>query len=162
MKNPKFKEIKPNYRKLAFEIQLSQQGKVKDYLLPFSIFEKAHISPTNRVDSLLIDPETGRNGVFFTLANGHQESFPADLVLYYCEPNYAWSPLAQLKNALKLKVKEANLSVRTMADALKTSPAQVMRLFEEESASKQLHQLLKIAELAGYEVKLHLKKKSVA
>jgi hypothetical protein len=49
-----------------------------------------------------------------------------------------------------------------LADALKTSPSQVVRLLEENRGSKQLLQLLKLAELAGYQVTFTLKRKPAA
>jgi hypothetical protein len=49
-----------------------------------------------------------------------------------------------------------------LADALNTSPSQVVRLLQENQASKQLLQLLKLAELAGYRVEFSLKKKKAA
>ena len=79
-----------------------------------------------------------------------------------CDPSYDWSPINQLKRALKDELGKSRLSVRVVADALRTSPAQVVRLLEENRASKQLLQLFKLAELAGYKVEFRLKKKSAA
>jgi hypothetical protein len=47
-------------------------------------------------------------------------------------------------------------------EQLNTSPAQVLRLLEEDKAAKQLTQLCQLAELAGYRIELQLKKKSAA
>jgi hypothetical protein len=63
---------------------------------------------------------------------------------------------------LKDKIGASKLSVRVLADALKTSPSQVVRLLQENQASKQLLQLLRLAELAGYRVEFSLKKKKAA
>ena len=60
------------------------------------------------------------------------------------------------------KLGKSKLSVRVVADALNTSPSQVMRLLEENKASKQHIQLLWLAELAGYQVEFNLKKKKAA
>jgi len=54
------------------------------------------------------------------------------------------------------------LSVRVLADALNTSPSQVVRLLEENRGSKQLLQLLKLAELAGYRISFTLKRRPAA
>jgi hypothetical protein len=56
----------------------------------------------------------------------------------------------------------SGLSIRVLADALNTSPSQVVRLLEENATSKQLVQIFQIAELAGYQIELNLKKKSAA
>ena len=63
---------------------------------------------------------------------------------------------------LKKKLDAANLSVRVLADALNTSPSQVVRLLQENTGSKQLAQLFKLAEVAGYEVQFNLRKKRAA
>jgi hypothetical protein len=67
-----------------------------------------------------------------------------------------------LKRTLKGELGKSKLSVRILADALRTSPTQVVRLLEENRASKQLLQLFKLAELAGYRIEFRLRKKSAA
>ena len=84
------------------------------------------------------------------------------LVLYYCDPTYHWSPLNQLKSALKDKISTSRLSVRVIADALDTSASQVARLLQENKASKHIVQLIRLAELAGYQIEFSLKKKRAA
>jgi hypothetical protein len=49
-----------------------------------------------------------------------------------------------------------------VADALNTSPSQVMRLLQENRISKQIAQLFQLAELAGYQIEFNLKKKRAA
>src|SRR6266480_2738275 len=93
---------------------------------------------------------------------GTKVSLQSDLVLYHCDTSYDWSPVNQLKRALKGKLGKSKLSVRVLADALRTSPTQVIRLLEENRASKQLLQLFKLAELAGYRIEFRLRKKSAA
>ena len=162
MRNPKFKTIEPNYRKAVLEITLQEGRKLARYELPFAAFKGKRISSRNRFISIDIDEELGRQGARFELADGTRGDFPADLVLYYGDPTYDWSPVNQLKRTLREKLGAANLSVRVLADALKTSPSQVVRLLEENRGSKQLAQLLKLAELAGYRVTFTLKRKPAA
>lgn len=162
MRNPKFREIRPNYRKNLLEITLQERGRSSRYSLPFSAVGAAKAHSRNRFARIKIDEELYRQGASFILDDGTKGSFPADLVLYHCDPTYDWSPINQLKRALKNKLGKHNLSVRVVADALKTSPAQVVRLLEENRASKQLLQLFKLAELAGYRVEFRLKKKTAA
>jgi hypothetical protein len=64
----------------------------------------------------------------------------------------------QLKKALRDKVSASRLSVRVLADALGTSPSQVVRLLEVNKASKQLVQLCRLAELAGYRIECNSRK----
>ena len=162
MRNPVFKEIHPNYRKHVLEITLSEGRKTKRYNLPFAVFGNKNIHSRNRFASIAIDRELGGQAATFVLEDGSKEDFPADFVLYHCDPSYDWSPINQLKKALKDKLGKSKLSVRVIADALKTSPSQVVRLLEESKVSKQLIQLFRLAELAGYQVEFNLKKKKAA
>ena len=104
----------------------------------------------------------GNQGVSFVLEDGSRGDFPADFVLYHCDPTCDWSPITQLKKALKDKLGTSKLSVRVIADALNTSSSQVVRLLQENKASKQLVQLFQLAELAGYQIEFNLKKKKTA
>ena len=138
MRNPRFKEIKPNYRKKALEVTLREGRKLNRYVLPFSVFDGMDIGRQNRFASIYIDKEIDGQGAFFTLEDGTQGSFPADLVLYYCDPSYDWSPINQIKRALRGKLGELKVSIRVVADALQTSPSQVVRLLAKNRASTQL------------------------
>jgi len=162
MRNPKFKEIKPNYRRNVLEIVLLEGRRAKKYNLPFAVFQNKAIGSKNRFASITIDQELGNQAASFVLEDGSKGDFPADLVLYYCDPSYDWSPINQLKRALKDKLGGSRLSVRVLADALNTSPSQVVRLLQENRVSKQIAQLFRLAELAGYQVEFTLKKKKAA
>jgi hypothetical protein len=162
MRNPEFKEIKPNYRRNVLEITLREGRKTKKYSLPFAVFGDKRIHSKNRFASITIDRELGNQAVSFVLEDGSKGDFPADFVLYHCDPTYDWSPINQLKRALKDRLGASQLSVRVIADALNTSPSQVVRLLEEDKVSKQLVQLFRLAELAGYQIEFNLKKKKAA
>lgn len=162
MRNPEFKEIKPNYRKNVLEITLQEAKKTRSYTLPFTVFRDVKISGKNRFTSITIDRELGDQAASFVLEDGSKGDFPADFVLYYCDPTYHWSPVNQLKRALKDKISTSRLSVRVIADALDTSPSQVVRLLQENKVSKQIVQLFRLAELAGYQIEFSLKKKKAA
>lgn len=162
MRNPTIKAIKPNYRKRVLEITLREGRTEKSYSLPFAVFGDKKIHPNNRILSIEVDRELGGQAASFVLEDGTKGDFPADLVLYHCDPSYDWSPINQLKRALKDKLGASQLSVRVIADALNTSPSQVVRLLQENKVSKQLVQLFRLAELAGYQVEFSLKKKKAA
>jgi hypothetical protein len=162
MRNPVFKDVKPNYRKNVLEITLQEGRKTKKYNLPFAVFIDKKIHSKNRFSSIAIDGELNDQAVSFALEDGSKGDFPADFVLYHCDPTYNWSPINQLKRALKDKLDTSKLSVRVIADALNTSPSQVVRLLQENKGSKQLAQLFKLAEVAGYEIQFNLKKKRAA
>jgi hypothetical protein len=162
MRHPKFKEIKPNYRKNVLEITLLEGRKAKKYNLPFAAFLGKKIASKNRFLSITIDQELGKQAASFVLEDGSTGDFPADFVLYHCDPAYDWSPINQLKKALKDELDTAKLSIRVIADALNTSPSQVLRLLQENKASKQITQLFQLAELAGFQIEFNLKKKKAA
>ncbi len=162
MRSPKFKEIRPNYRRNVLEITLAEGKKVKRYNLPFAVFRDKKIGSKNRFLSIAIDEELGNQAASFVLGDGSRGDFPADLVLYYCDPSYDWSPINQLKRALKDKLDTSKLSVRVIADALNTSPSQVVRLLQENKGSKQFIHLIQLADLAGYQIEFSLKKKKAA
>lgn len=162
MRNPIFKKITPNYRKRVLEITLKEGSKIKKYNLPFSVFASKNIDSKNRFVSIELDRELGSQAASFVLEDGTKGDFPADFVLYHCDPTYDWSPINQLKTALRDKLAASQLSVRVIADALNTSPSQVVRLLEENKVSKQLVQLFQLADLAGYKVEFNLKKKKAA
>ena len=162
MRNPKFRAIRPNYRKSVLEITLQEGTKQTRYNLPFAAFKGKRISARNRFVSIDIDEELDRQGATFVTTDGTRGDLPADLVLYYCDPTYDWSPINQLKRVLRDKLDASKLSVRVLADALRTSPSQVVRLLEENRESQQLLQLFKLAELAGYRVTFTLKRKPAA
>ena len=162
MRNPKFKKIKPNYRRNVLEIVLVEGRRTKKYNLPFAVFPNKTIGSKNRLASITIDRELGKQAASFVLEDGSRGDFPADVVLYYCDPSYDWSPINQLKRALKDKLGGSKLSVRVLADALNASPSQVVRLLQENRVSKQIAQLFRLAELAGYQIEFSLKKKKAA
>jgi len=162
MRNPRFKEIKPNYQKNTLEIFLQEGKKTKKYNLPFAVFRDTKISRKNRFSSITIDRQLDSQAASFVLEDGSKGDFPADIVLYYCDPTYDWSAINQLKRALKDHLGQSKLSVRVVADALQTSPSQVMRLLQENRISKQIAQLFQLAELAGYQIEFNLKKKRAA
>ena len=162
MRNPAFKKITPNYRRRVLEIMLREGAKTRKYNLPFSALGKSDIHGKNRFASIAVDRELGDQAVSYVLQDGTKGDFPADFVLYHCDPTYDWSPLNQLKRALKDKLDASHLSVRVVADALETSPSQVLRLLQEDKGSKQLIQLFRLADLAGYKIEFNLRKKKAA
>jgi hypothetical protein len=162
MRNAKFKSVEPNYRRNLLQITLLEGRKSRRYSLPFSLVGATKASARNRFAHIEIERELGDQGVSYVLEDGTRGDFPSDLVLYHCDPTYDWAPVNQLKRALKSELGKSRLSVRVLADALRTSPTQVVRLLEENRASKQLLQLFKLAELAGYRIEFRLRKKSAA
>ena len=162
LRNPKFKEIRPNYRRRVFEITLREGRTVSQHVLPFSLFEGMQIGPQNRVASVTIDREINSQGAFFTLEDGSNGSFPADFVLYHCDSSYDWSPINQIRRKLQGKLGRSKLAVQVVADAFRKSSSQVLKLLEEHRSSQYLGEVLRLADLAGYPIALKLKKKPAA
>jgi hypothetical protein len=109
MRNPVFKEIHLNYRKRVLEITIGEGRKAKKYNLPFAVFGKRNIHSKNRFASISIDRELGGQAASLVLEDGSKEDFPADFVLYHCDPSYDWSPINQLKQALKDKLGKSQI-----------------------------------------------------
>ena len=162
MKNYKIINLIPNYRKKVLEATLALGKKVNHYDLPFSTFKGLKIGTKNPFAVLTIEKELNSQSASFVLKDGSKGDFPADFVLYHCDPGYDWSPINQLKKTLKDRLREANISVRVLANALETSASQVERLLEIGKASKQLIQLSKAAEIAGYQLEFKLKGRRAA
>jgi len=162
MRNPRFNQITPNYRKRVLEVVLREGKRLNRYNLPFAVFTGMKIGADNRFASITIESDLAEQGATFVLEDGTRGDFPADFVLYYSDPTYQWSPINQLKRALKSKISDSKLSLRVLADALNTSPAQVVRLLQENRASKQFLQLFKLAQIAGYNIEFTLKKRTAA
>ena len=109
MRNPKVKNLVANYRKNTLEIRLQEGRKSREYSLPFAVLKGGrHIGNRNRFTRLEIDKELGSQGVGYQLEDGTRGDFPADFVLYYCDPAYDWSPINQLKRALKDKLQASD------------------------------------------------------
>jgi hypothetical protein len=162
MRNPRLKQITPNYRKRVLEVELREGRSLSRYNLPFAVFTGMKIGTGNRFASITIEKDLAEQGASFVLEDGTRGDFPADFVLYYSDPTYQWSPVNQLKRALKKTIARAKLSLRVLADALNTSPSQVVRLLEENRGSKQFLQLSKLAQIAGYDIEITLKKRTAA
>jgi len=111
---------------------------------------------------MTIDRKLNDQGAFFTLEDGRKGSFPADVVLYYCDPAYDWSPLNQVRRKLQGKLGKSKLAVRVVADAFQKSSSEVLKLLEEHRGSQHLGEVLRLAELAGYRIGLKLKRKPAA
>lgn len=153
-----FESVTPNYHRKVLQIVLRHGTKQQTYRLPFSVFKGLSISTQNKFATLNICNELDKKAVEFTLQNGKHGDFPTDFVLYHCEPDYEWAPLNQVKTALKETLRQSGISLRTVADALKTSPVQVMRLFKTNQMAKQWLQLGQVARVLGYRIELKLKK----
>ena len=48
MRNPRFKALKPNYRKKVLEVVLQEGKKMTRYSLPFAVISGKNISAKNR------------------------------------------------------------------------------------------------------------------
>ena len=111
MRNPKFKQITPNYRKRVLEVVLREGRRLNRYNLPFAVFTGIKIGSDNRFASITIEADLAEQGATFVLEDGTREDFPADFVLYYSDPAYQWSPINQLKRALRSKISDSKLSI---------------------------------------------------
>ena len=159
MRNPKILSIAPNYRKKVFSVVLKEGRNKKTYELSFSVFKGLKIGAENPVVKIVVEKDLNSQSAQLVLKNGKSIEFPADLVLYHCDSDYDWSPINQIKQALRERLDEAKISVRVLAKALHTSPSQVERLLAADKASKQLVQLCKTAEIVDCHLEFKLKER---
>jgi len=159
MNSIKFLRVTPNYHRRTLEFVVRQGRKTISYSMPFAALKNVKVSTRNPFVSLKIDKEFNSQSISFVLKNGQRGDFHVDLVLYYCEPDYEWSPLNQVRTKLKEALQSARISVRVIAELLDTSPSQVLRLLGEKRTPVQLQQIARIASIVGYSLELDLKKK---
>ena len=137
----KILSVKLNNRKKTLEID-TRKGHM---ILPFS---KLHLVPTpkNRIKSVFVDKEMGREAITYTLRSGQEDTVPLDAFLEYNRDPEYFRKLFLYKLTLKsdLAVKKSKLGVREIARKLNTSPAQLYRLLDTANYSKTIDQMVKL------------------
>jgi len=152
----KIKEITPNNRKKAFEIQTDG----KNYLFPYAKLD-VQPSPKNRINKVYIDAELGNDAFTYELESGDEGTVHIDHVLEYNrDPKYLRDMLLyKLTLIVQKHVQESSLSKRELIRRLETSPAQFYRLLDQTNTSKSIDQLMSLLEILDCEVDFVVKTK---
>ncbi len=152
----KIKEVTPNNRKKAFEIQADGGN----YLFPYAKLD-VQPSPNNRIKKVYIDAELGNEAFTYELESGDEGTVHIDHVLEYNrDPRYLRDMLLyKLTLVAQERVQESGLSKRELIRRLGTSPAQFYRLLDQTNSSKSIDQLMSLLEILDCEVDFVVKKK---
>ena len=122
MRNPAFKEVKPNYRKGVLKIILQEGRTTRTYNLAFAVFEDKKIDNKNRFPSIAIDDrELDDQAASFVLEDGTWGDFPAEPETTPVSLGLSGAGLA------KAKAREKKLG-KTLSDPVKRrhSPSPVL------------------------------------
>lgn|GEM_PF-179929 len=137
----KILSVKVNNRKKTLEID-TKKG---HFVLPFS---KLRLIPSaeNRIVSVFIDEELGREAITYTVQSGEHDTVHLDAFLEYNRDPDFFRKLLLYKLTLKAiqVVEVSQLSIREIARKLNTSPAQLYRLLDPANYSKTIDQMVKL------------------
>jgi hypothetical protein len=143
-----------NNRKHAFEVR-TRRGTLT--------FPYANVTPaptaSDRIASVYVDPELGREGFTYQLSSGAEGSVHIDAVLEYNEdPSYkAELTMYRLTQEARSRFEASERSARDVARWLGTSPTQLYRLLDPTNYAKSLRQLISLLYLLGAEVEVEVK-----
>ena len=143
-----------NNRKHAFEVR-TRRGTLT--------FPYAKVTPaptaSDRIASVYVDPELGREGFTYQLSSGAEGSVHIDAVLEYNEdPSYmAELTMYRLTQEARSRFEASERSARDVARWLGTSPTQLYRLLDPTNYAKSLRQLISLLYLLGAEVEVEVK-----
>jgi hypothetical protein len=145
----KITRVSADNRRRRFDV------KTRHHLLHFP-YAKAEPTPCagDPVVELFVDPELAREGFVYRLASGAEGTILMDWVFdYNADPVYlADLTLYRVTTEAKKRFEESGLSVREVATALRTSPAQLYRLLDPTNYTKSFRQVVALLSVLGYEV----------
>jgi hypothetical protein len=146
--------VEANNRKHVFEVRTSRET----FTFPYAKTDPAPTSE-DRIISVFVDPELGREGFTYELSSGAEGSVHIDSVLEYNEdPSYmAELAMYRLTQEAQDRFQKSGLSAREVSRWLGTSPTQLYRLLEPTNYTKSLRQLISLLYLLGAEVEVAVK-----
>lgn len=155
----KVKKVTANNRKKVFEVQAGRH----QYTFPYAL-----AAPTpegdNRIVSLEVDKELGREAFTYVLESGDEGTVHIDSVLEYNkDPAYlADIALYQLTVEAEKRFEASSIGARELARRLGTSPSQLYRLLDTTNHRKSLRQMLSLLYLLNCEVDFTVKERKTA
>ncbi len=153
----RIRTVSPNNHKKAFEVRLP----TRTLSYPYA---KAVPPPTaeDRVSSVAVDREAGRQAFTFVLQSGREGSVHVEQVLEYNQdPGYLRDVLLyDLTIEVQKRVAASPLSKREIIRRLGTSAAQLYRLLDQTNYRKSVDQLLLLLHVLDCEVDLVVRAKS--
>ena len=152
----KIEQVVANNRRKAFEVQVGGE------VLPFPYARlRAQPSATNRVKEVFPDPEVGKEGFTYRLADGTEDTIHVDAVLEYNQdPDYMRDLLLHNVTVEANKhLERTELSRREIIRRLGTSASQFYRLIDETNHRKSFGQLFDLLHVLGCEVEVKVEDK---
>ncbi len=116
-------------------------------------------SPEDKIVSLFVDEELGREGFTYVLQSGREGSVHVDDVLYFNrDPGYMTDMLLySLTLEAQKRVEHSPLGTRELIRRLGTSAAQYYRLLDQTNYRKSVRQMLSLLHLLDCEVEWVIK-----
>ena len=153
----KIRSVTANNRKKAFEIKTAS----KTLLFPYAKSDPEP-RPSDRVESVVVDKELGREAITYTLESGRQGTVHVDRVLEYNQdPAYLRDLLLyRLTLEAQRRVEKSPLSKREIIRRLGTSATQFYRILDQTNYRKSVDQVLFLLHVLDCDVDLVVRAKS--
>ncbi len=155
----KIRSVKPNNRKKAFEITISNKT------LPFP-YSRLELQPStdDPIASVYVDKELGSEGFTYVLKSGKDGTIHIDQVLEYNQdPWYLRDGLLyKLTIEAQKRLEKSALSKREVIRRLGTSATQFYRLLDQKNYQKSVDQLLSLLHVLDCEVDLVVRPKTAS
>jgi len=153
----KITKVTHNNRRKHFEVTTRS----KFFTYPYAVTDPQPM-PDNRITSLYIDPELGKEGFTYMLESGREGSVHIDHVLHFNrDPGYMTDFLLyRLTVEAQERIKKSPLGTRELIRRLGTSAAQYYRLLDQTNTRKSVRQMLSLLHLLDCEVELVIRDRS--
>lgn len=153
----KVRSVAFNNRRRDFTIRLGASS----YRYPYARLE-TQPAPGDHVVAAAVDPEIGREGFSYILASGAEGTVHGEQVLdYNKDPGYLRDVLLyELTLEAQQRQSTSPLSRREIARRMRTSAAQVCRLFDQTNTRKSVDEMLRLLGVLECEVRLSVRTKS--
>ena len=156
----KIRRVLANNRRKAFEVTASTG---RTFLFPYAKLD-VRPSPGDRVVSVFVDAELGREAFTYRLESDRENSVHIDQVLEYNEdPAYLRELLVyKLTLEAQRRVEASSVSKREIIRKLHTSAAQFYRLLDPRNTRKSIDQLISLLHTLDCDVKLVIRRRPAA
>jgi hypothetical protein len=155
----KITKVTHNNRRKHFEVIT----RAKSFTFPYAVTGPQPTSK-DRIVSLYVDPELGREAFTYVLESGREGSVHIDHVLHFNrDPGYMTDLLLyRLTLEAQERIKRSSLGTRELIRRLGTSAAQYYRLLDQTNSRKSVRQMLSLLHLLDCEVELVIKDRQSA
>ena len=158
MKRHKVREVSFSNRARAFRVRISRRD--DDYVVPYSM-----AGVDGLVDSVAPDTEIGNDGFTWITRDGGEGTLLAEQVLWlHHDPEVRLRhTLYELSIEARRRKQELNISTRTLAGMLRTSPARVHALLDPTiSRGKTINAMAKLLSALGARVDVSVSDREAA